>query len=339
MTKLSRKDKYRDLRESIELEAEQTSAQVKPGRLSRMAAPDLRFEQRKEAPASEPGLAENPVLEDLLGEVKQYNMDNGDLVTEDTQLQILHDLSYGPQGDARRSDYIETMEQNEDAGGTTRNLYGSDLSAIMSAASKSSPQPAHSAAASSAAAQSNTNAKKPGSSQSRLDDTDEFSPHADETVEPDYLDLFTPQKQSAQERVSVIEEVPSAKSRRKERKPERKKVRPQSALTKETAAQSQNLDDLFETAQIPVEASSPKASFTNTATPSVSATSSMQEEDEYFGTKKSSRKAKSTSKNEPQEQKPAASKAATAIMLVCCVVLVILIVLTVIWMSQLGLLS
>lgn len=355
MTKLSRKDKYRDLRQSIELESEQVSASIRPGRPSRMAAPDLRSEARSKTPGSEDSNPNNPVLEDLLGEVKQYNMDNGDLVTEDTQLQILHDLSYGQKADARRSDYIEKMEQNEDAGGTTRNLYGSDLSAIVSAASKTSPSPAKKPAITmpeKPAQAKNTDSLKASSSA----DTENFSMQADESVDPDYLDLFTPQKASFEEVVQVEQTYSSAKEAggKGRSKKNRNARKARSKNTGRTRNNIDQLDELFETAQIPA-ASMRQQEFQGSRSaaalspqeisaadlPNLNSEAAMSDED-YFGSKKAGRKSRKPQPGNGRDSSPeksSTSKVATIIMLVCCVILVILIILTVFWMSQLGLLS
>lgn len=137
MTKLSRKDRYMDLRTSIDEPKQETAASPAPAksapaarRSSRQAAPDTKGEHR--AAPSRPAASANPVLEDLLGEVTQYNLNNGDLVSSDTQMQILHDLSESGSNSSKRTRHLEKMELNEFAGGTTRNLYSSDLSTLAS---------------------------------------------------------------------------------------------------------------------------------------------------------------------------------------------------------------
>lgn len=305
MTKLSRKDKYRDLRSSIEQEAVQTSA--KPERSIRMAAPDMRQDQRNQSRSESV-----PVLEDLLGEVKQYNLDNGDLNLEDTQMQILHNLNSAQNAKARRSQHLVAMEQNEDAGGTTRNLYGSDLSSVVSVSSmpKQSTRPAARPALPS----------------------DEDNPRvlkADEIVEEDYLDLFTPG--SKEETVSIqavqedgFEALQSAN--RKTRKKEKKKP---ANKPRQVSARSKEFDDLFETASLPVNPS-PSSSAKSSRLNAVEDT----KEQDYFAVKQNRRSSKAKTKDE-DEDKPA-GKAAMIFMVVCCIILVILIALTIFWMSKLG---
>ncbi|MBF0580173.1 hypothetical protein IM774_10405 [Erysipelotrichaceae bacterium RD49] len=307
MTKLSRKDKYRDLRSSIEQEAVQTSA--KPERSIRMAAPDMRQDQRNQSRADSV-----PVLEDLLGEVKQYNLDNGDLNLEDTQMQILHNLNSAQNAKARRSQHLVAMEQNEDAGGTTRNLYGSDLSSVVSVSSMPSQS-----------ARANRQQSLP---------RDEDNPRvlkADEIVEEDYLDLFTPNGRQ-EEVVSVsgaqsedgFEALQSAN--RKIRKKEKKKS---AGKPRQVSARSKEFDDLFETASLPV---SPDASARGKSS-RLDAIEDTKEQD-YFAVKQNRRASKSKARQD-DEDKPA-GKAAMIFMVICCIVLVILIALTIFWMSKLG---
>lgn len=306
MTKLSRKDKYRDLRSSIEQEAVQTSA--KPERSIRMAAPDMRQDQRNQSRTDAV-----PVLEDLLGEVKQYNLDNGDLNLEDTQMQILHNLNSAQNAKARRSQHLVAMEQNEDAGGTTRNLYGSDLSSVVSVSS----MPKQSA--------------RPSTRQSVPNDED--NPRvlkADEIVEEDYLDLFTPNG-TKEEVVSIqaIEEDGFEALQSANRKTRKKEKKKSANKPKQVSARSKEFDDLFETASLPVNPgsnSSAKSSRLN-------AVEDTKEQD-YFAVKQNRRSSKAKAKDE-EEDKPA-GKVAMIFMVVCCIVLVILIALTIFWMSKLG---
>lgn len=304
MTKLSRKDKYKDLRQSIEQESEKSQASHKVSRLNRMAAPDFRAEQRKETRQDQ-----NPVIEDLLGEVKQYNLNNGELVIEDTQMQILHDLSAKEQA-ARRSEHFETMEPNDDEGGTTRNLFGSDLSSLVEA-SKTPAKPAlkPKPILESVPAQEDT------LDSSALDDTD-------------YLDLFTP-GQNANLEVSEKEiEVDPAliEDHRslfgKPRKNRKKSKEKKQVLFDDTE------DNLFDP---DVVASNSK--------PAQAAEPEEDEDDlDYFSAPATSLKSAPKEKAawQDEEDTPPASRAAMIFMVVCCVVLVILIILVIYWMSKLG---
>lgn len=240
MPKLSRKEKYKDLRDSLDQESEPKST-TKQVRTNRMAAPDFKADQK----------TRGPVIDDLLGEVKQYNLDNGDLVIEDTQMQILHDLSSQEQAAARRSVHFETMEQNEEAGGTTRNLYGTDLSSLMASQPRHVPTPK--------AKQVSPSITKAASQKPTSE-------------EPDFLDLFTPGKASQEEPiVEVVEEDYQEKT--KERKSffstskdstKRKRKKSKSQESYEEALpenetyfderEDNNLDSLFTTTEVSIDA-------------------------------------------------------------------------------------
>lgn len=255
MAKLSRKEKYQDLRNSLEQESE---PQVTPKqvRSPRMAAPDFKTDQK----------ARGPVIEDLLGEVKQYNLDNGELVTDDTQMQILHDLSSQEQAAARRSVHFETMEQDEEIGGTTRNFYGSDLSSFMT----------NQAAGPSGSSSSRSRQPKVNQTQSKKAQSEE----------PDFLDLFTPGQsaETPEPMVEVVEDQEKTKekpilfnnNRRKRRKVQRQVNQIEGGQEDlEKTLDNQSLEGLFSTAQVAVKNSyfveeddGPELPFTNRSAPS-----------------------------------------------------------------------
>ena len=152
MTKLSRKDRYQNLRTSLDEQPSGNSARKQTtaptnsqpaartlpaseqpaSKPVRRAAPDAKAESRPAKDYSKMRAGSSPVIEDLLGEVTQYNLSNGDLVSPDPQMQILHDLSESGANRSKRTRHLVEMEKNETAGGTTRNLYSSDLSALAS---------------------------------------------------------------------------------------------------------------------------------------------------------------------------------------------------------------
>lgn len=267
MAKLSRKEKYQDLRDSLEQESE-PQVSTKQARSTRMAAPDFKADQK----------LRGPVIEDLLGEVKQYNLDNGELVTDDTQMQILHDLSSQEQAAARRSVHFETMEQNEDVGGTTRNLYGSDLSSLMSNPTTRRPsQPIQ-------------------SNPTQVNPTTASQTRKVQNEEPDFLDLFTPGQQTNEEpMVEIVEEEKTKEkpilfgnTRRKRRKTTRQ-TNAQPAEDLEKTLDSQSLDALFVTTEVPVNDSyfsnqddGPEVPFTNRNQQAPYQESVYDEEDEDY---------------------------------------------------------
>ncbi len=127
MAQLSRKQRYQELRN--QLDEETTAAQadiVKPQRLSRVDSAShankplyphdtVRVSpQVKEIPTS-------PVMEDLLGEVKQYNIDNGNRITDDTQINILKQLDTTTET-LKRNQHVLPMSEDEDTSGSTMRI-------------------------------------------------------------------------------------------------------------------------------------------------------------------------------------------------------------------------
>ena len=126
MTQLSRKQKYQELRDR--LDEETTAAQAQPVKLQRLSRVDNNLSHAnkplyphdtvrvsptvKEMPTS-------PVMEDLLGEVKQYNIDNGNRITDDTQINILKQLDTTET--RKRNQHVIPMEtDDEDLGSTMK---------------------------------------------------------------------------------------------------------------------------------------------------------------------------------------------------------------------------
>lgn len=184
MAKLSRMDKYREVRSQIEETNKNSKAQEKESGDKapiRLAAPDTRHPEREAS--VQPSV---PVIDDVIGEVKQYNLENGELVTEDTQMQILYDLSENRDPAARRKKHLETMESNEAAGGTTLNIYASGLEKVPDSSRKPA-RPEEKAAAS---------AEKPAGKTQKPEKRDAKvvlgakELEADPAAESDQLDLF-----------------------------------------------------------------------------------------------------------------------------------------------------
>ncbi|WP_308585819.1 hypothetical protein [uncultured Holdemanella sp.] len=126
MTQLSRKQKYQELRDR--LDEETTAAQAQPVKLQRLSRVDNNLSHAnkplyphdtvrvsptvKEMPTS-------PVMEDLLGEVKQYNIDNGNRITDDTQINILKQLD--TKETRKRNQHVIPMDtDDEDLGSTMK---------------------------------------------------------------------------------------------------------------------------------------------------------------------------------------------------------------------------
>lgn len=127
MTQLSRKQKYQELRDR--LDEETTAAQAQPVKLQRLSRVDNVLSHAnkplyphdtvkvsptvKEMPTS-------PVMEDLLGEVKQYNIDNGNRITDDTQINILKQLDSTSETKKRNQHVIPMDTDDEDLGSTMK---------------------------------------------------------------------------------------------------------------------------------------------------------------------------------------------------------------------------
>lgn len=122
MTKLSRMDKYQALRDELDqdtTEANQVKPSITPTRLSRMAhAQELTRQNPTKPLLAEEG--KTPVLDNLIDEVKQYNLDQGTSLSDDTQINILKQLD-GSQNLHRNAHYME-MEEPEEQLGDTRKI-------------------------------------------------------------------------------------------------------------------------------------------------------------------------------------------------------------------------
>lgn len=126
MTQLSRKQKYQELRDC--LDEETTEAQSSHMKLQRMSRVDNNLSHAnkplyphdtvKVSPAVKE-MPTSPVMEDLLGEVKQYNIDNGNRITDDTQINILKQLDSNDT--KKRNSHVIPMDtDDEDLGSTMK---------------------------------------------------------------------------------------------------------------------------------------------------------------------------------------------------------------------------
>lgn len=100
MAQLSRTKKYQEFRDK--LDEETTAAQSEPvkprlsrvenHRLSHANKPLHSHEAGRASTNTKTDYQTSPVMDELLGEVKQYNIDNGTRITDDTQINILRQL-------------------------------------------------------------------------------------------------------------------------------------------------------------------------------------------------------------------------------------------------------
>ncbi|WP_419021445.1 hypothetical protein [Holdemanella sp.] len=127
MTQLSRKQKYQELRDR--LDEETTAAQAQPVKLQRLSRVDSGSHANKplyphDTVRVSPTVKEmptSPVMEDLLGEVKQYNIDNGNRITDDTQINILKQLDTTSSDTMKRNQHVIPMDtDDEDLGSTMK---------------------------------------------------------------------------------------------------------------------------------------------------------------------------------------------------------------------------
>lgn len=131
MAKLSRTQKYQELRDHLDEETTQAqAAPVKTPKLSRVqsssnslphAAKAYFPHEEAEARPAERDLPTSPVIDELLGEVKQYNIQNGNRFTDDTQINILKQLDNpDPAADRRKAHVLPMEEPKEDFGSTMK---------------------------------------------------------------------------------------------------------------------------------------------------------------------------------------------------------------------------
>ena len=121
MNKLSRTKRYQDLRDS--LDEETTLNQSKT-----MIREDADFSHANQPlhPHLEESVRPNvefqssPVMDELLGEVKQYNIANGNRIENDTQINILRQLDAAPSAPRKKAHIVEMEETPEYIGNTVK---------------------------------------------------------------------------------------------------------------------------------------------------------------------------------------------------------------------------
>ncbi|MBB5184470.1 biopolymer transport protein ExbD [Faecalicoccus acidiformans] len=126
--KLSRTKRYQELRNRLDEETtaaqeDKINQQTGFARLSRTQHKALSHASDHHAATStftyEDAPKQSPVMEDLLGEVKQYNIEKGNRYTDDTQINILHQLD-SRSGITRRNTHILPVDEEES--GTTMRM-------------------------------------------------------------------------------------------------------------------------------------------------------------------------------------------------------------------------
>ena len=137
--KLSRKQRFQELRDEIEKEALATQVETnKPIKLSRVQSDRLSHANKPTYPHEDIVQVQpestSQVMDELLGEVKQYNITNGNRLADDTQINILKQLdSSSP--NARNQHIMPMVEEEEDLGSTMEmprtNSFGNDVDGTM----------------------------------------------------------------------------------------------------------------------------------------------------------------------------------------------------------------
>lgn len=129
MAQLSRTKKYQEFRDKLDEETTAAQSQPVKPRLSRVQNHNLSHASRPVHSHEDPNVRRStknefqtsPVMDELLGEVKRYNIDNGTRITDDTQINILRQLDT-PVEAKKRNQHILPMEEEEEEGGTTMKL-------------------------------------------------------------------------------------------------------------------------------------------------------------------------------------------------------------------------
>lgn len=139
--KLSRKQKFQDLRDEIEREALASNLDKnKEIKLSRSNKESLSHANKPVHPHEDVIVAKdiastNQVMDELLGEVKQYNISTGNRYTDDTQINILKQLDSSTP--SARNQHIMPMEEDDENLGSTMEMprtssFGNDIAGVAS---------------------------------------------------------------------------------------------------------------------------------------------------------------------------------------------------------------
>ena len=126
MNKLSRTKRYQDLRDQLDEETTLTHAddvKVMPshnenGYLSHANQPLHPHQEEPRFPDIE--FQASPVMDELLGEVKQYNIDNGSRFDNDTQINILRQLDSSSDSKRKNAHFIDMDDFAEPTGNTVK---------------------------------------------------------------------------------------------------------------------------------------------------------------------------------------------------------------------------
>ena len=126
MNKLSRTKRYQDLRNQLDEETtlvhaddvKVMSSRNENGNLSHANQP--LHPHQEEPKFSDIEFQASPVMDELLGEVKQYNIDNGSRFDNDTQINILRQLESSSDSKRKNVHFIDMDDFAEPSGNTVK---------------------------------------------------------------------------------------------------------------------------------------------------------------------------------------------------------------------------
>ncbi|MDO4466043.1 MAG: hypothetical protein Q4C49_03425 [Bacillota bacterium] len=136
MAQLSRLKKNQELREKIDLETVITNPNEIPNSnqsINTSSHAKKNVHPHKQSSAiNQSATSTSPVIDDLLAEVKKYNMENGDRVSSDTQINILQSLDTKEESPKlRRNNHILPMDEEEERLGSTMKLPRTSLESLQ----------------------------------------------------------------------------------------------------------------------------------------------------------------------------------------------------------------
>lgn len=234
MAELSRKKRYQELRDQLDQETSAAqaapAAPIKLTRSSRTASAQ-HANEAKPVTRTESGTQNLAVMDELLDEVKQYNIDNGDRVTEDTQINILKTLDEEGDIQMKRRAHIETMEANTNEGGTTMDISSKDIEQVSRAGTQAISKPGNTGQISVTSQDKTAKNTRTGRDEPTYLKNDGFI--ADEKAADDNLELFdlnaddfdkTIRQEKTEEPVSRKEAKAARKARKQAEKKSSKKT-------------------------------------------------------------------------------------------------------------------
>lgn len=137
--KLSRKQKFQELRDEIERDAlasnldKNKEIQLSRSTKSNLSHANIPVHPHEDVTVAKDIASTNQVMDELLGEVKQYNISTGNRYTDDTQINILKQLDSSTP--SARNQHIMPMEEDDENLGSTMEMprtssFGNDIPGV-----------------------------------------------------------------------------------------------------------------------------------------------------------------------------------------------------------------